>query len=208
MSPIIFTIIFAVLAFVLRIIPHAPNFAAVGALALFGGFYLPMKKYTVVIPLAVMFLSDLLLGFYAPGIMAAVYGSFALIGLIGFFFRKIKSVGSVAFSSLAGSILFFLVTNAAVWLFGGLYPHTILGLFESYTMGIPFFRNTLISDLFFSGLFFASYEIYLALIKSSSNFMRSFVTSPGLPLPIFSPSTEMTGTTPLLVAVKKTSSAE
>ena len=38
-----------------------------------------------------------------------------------------------------------------------LYPHTLAGLAESYVAGLPFFRNTLVGDLFFTGVIFGTY---------------------------------------------------
>jgi Family of unknown function (DUF6580) len=47
-----------------RLIPHPPNFTLVAALALFGGASFASKRAAFVAPLASLFLSDLILGFY------------------------------------------------------------------------------------------------------------------------------------------------
>jgi len=44
-----------------RIIPHMPNFTPLGAMALFGGAYLKNKYHALVIPIASLWLSDLVL---------------------------------------------------------------------------------------------------------------------------------------------------
>jgi hypothetical protein len=86
--------------------------------------------------------------------MLSVYASFALCSIIGLWLRKHQSALPIIGASLVSSTLFFLITNAAVWKFQKMYPHTLAGLGQSYTMALPFFRNTLIGDLVFTGLFF------------------------------------------------------
>ena len=149
-------------AVLLRLAPHEPNVAPIGAMALFGGATLS-KRYALVVPLIVMFISDLFLGFHST--MFWVYGSFVLIGLLGVMLRNKVNFGTVLISSVLASILFFLVTNFGVWVQGGMYQANLNGLLQSYIMGLPFFRNTLSGDLFFNAIFFGGF----ALIKSWSN---------------------------------------
>ncbi len=148
----------------LRLLPHPPNVAPIAAMALFGGVYLS-KKYALIIPLLVLFISDLFLGFYGVPMMSFVYGSFLLTGCIGLFLKSHKKPSLVIAAALFSSLLFYLITNFGVWLTTPLYPKTLSGLLESYTMAIPFFRNTLIGDLLYTGIFFASYEIAIRLLN-------------------------------------------
>jgi len=149
---------FIIAGAILRLVPHLPNFAPIAAMALFGGTYLN-KKYALLIPLAALFLSDILLGFYNPWIMVSVYGSFALIGLLGKWLKNKKTWPNILGVSIFSSILFFLITNFAVWAVPySYYPHTWQGLFQSYIMGLPFFRNTLLGDLFYVGAMFGLME--------------------------------------------------
>lgn len=150
-------IIFSV---ILRLIPHPANFAPIAGMALFGGVYLN-KRYALIVPLLAMVISDFFLGFHNT--ILFVYGSFLLIGLIGLWIKKHKSVQSIIFASLASSILFFVITNFGVWLVGSLYPKTVQGLILCYAYALPFFRNTLVGDLFYTGLFFGSYEIVVKM---------------------------------------------
>lgn len=143
-----------------RLLPHPANFAPIGAIAIFGGFYLP-RKFAIIIPLAALFVSDIFIGFYNPKMMVAVYGAFACMGAIALLARKRKSFTTVLGAILVGSILFFLITNAAVWMFGTMYPLTAAGLLESYTMAIPFFKNSLMGDLFYTGVLVGSMEMLL-----------------------------------------------
>ncbi|OGY22704.1 MAG: hypothetical protein A2126_03860 [Candidatus Woykebacteria bacterium GWB1_45_5] len=147
----------------LRLIPHPPNFAPIAAMALFGGSYLD-RSYALLIPIIALFLSDLIIGFYSPLVMISVYSSFILAGLIGLWLKKRKSPRTVVLAATASSVLFFLITNFAVWL-GGWYPRSLAGLMESYTLALPFFRNTILGDLFYTGVFFSGYELVLRFIK-------------------------------------------
>src|SRR6185437_14599650 len=47
------------------------------------------------------------------------------------------------------------VINFAVWLFGTMYDKSFAGLLQCYTMAIPFFRGTLVSDLVFTPVLFS-----------------------------------------------------
>lgn len=140
-----------------RILPHPANFAPIGAIALFGGLYLP-KKLALATTLLSLFISDLIIGTYNPKTMLVVYLSFALVVLIGFWIRKNKSFGKIIGGTLLGSIIFFLTTNAAVWAFGTMYSHNLNGLLQSYTLALPFFRNSLAGDFFYVFLLVGSAE--------------------------------------------------
>lgn len=141
-----------------RIFPHPPNFAPVAAISLFSGFY--FRRYFILIPIAIMFISDIFIGFYDWKLMAVVYFSFLLISLIGILIRRKKSVLILIVSSLSGSFLFFMLTNFAVWYFGKWYPHTLSGLSECYLLAIPFLKNTLAGDMFYSSVIFGCYELF------------------------------------------------
>lgn len=144
-----------VLGIVSRLLPHPPNFAPITALALFGGAMLP-KNYGLWLPLGAIILSDLIIGLHDTLIFT--WGSFAVIALVAQ--RKLSgkvSVGSVGFAAIGSSVFFYLVTNFGVWIQGTIYPLTAEGLVSSYIQGIPFFRNTLLGDVFYSGVFFGAY---------------------------------------------------
>lgn len=146
-----------------RLLPHPPNFAPITAIALFGALYLP-RRLALVLPLSAMLLSDALIGFYGWPLMASVYGSFALSGLIGFWVRGWKNPATVVGGTMLCSGLFFLITNAAVWRFTPMYPSTLDGLAQSYAMALPFFRNTLLGDFFYVGLLVGTVEAVRAVV--------------------------------------------
>lgn len=163
-NKIVISVILVILGAAFRLLPHPFNFAPISAIALFSGVYLG-KKYAFITPVSAMLLGDLFLGFYEWKLMLAVYFSFAAVGLIGILIRKWKSASTVLAGSLLASILFFIVTNFAVWQFTPWYPKTLAGLIESYTLALPFFRHTLLGDLFYTGLFFGAFEMARIWIK-------------------------------------------
>ena len=139
-----------------RFLPHLPNFTPIGALALFGGTKLSNKYAAILIPVATMAVTDFYLGFHK--LIFFTWGSMALVALIGFWVRKNYGFSRIAAGTLAGSILFFFVTNFGVYL-EGWYGYGFSGLTQAYIMAIPFFRNSLMGDIFFSAVFFGSYEL-------------------------------------------------
>lgn len=146
-----------------RLMPHAPNVVPITALMLFGGAYLPKKLLWL--PLLALFISDYFIGFYGID-MLYVYGSFILTGLIGLWLRSHKKPKFVIGGALFSSVLFFLITNFGVWAPpNNWYTHDLNGLIKSYTMALPFFRNTLIGDLGYTILLFGGYELSIRLSK-------------------------------------------
>ncbi len=160
MKKYLIPVLLIILGLTTRLLPHPANFTSIGALALFGALYLP-KRYALIIPLLVMFISDIFIGFYSWQIMLAVYSSFILMGLIGLLIRKNKRFSTVLGGTLLGSVLFFLITNFAVWAFGTMYAHNLIGLLQSYTMAVPFFKNSLLGDLFYVTILVGGYEFIL-----------------------------------------------
>lgn len=146
-----------------RLIPHPMNFAPITAIALFGGMYFD-KKFAPILPLFALIISDYFLGFYQG--ITWVYGSFVLITFLGIFASRKKSFGMVAGSTIAGSILFFIVTNFGVWQSGILYPITFDGLVACYVAAIPFFRNAIVGDVFYVTVLFGSYELLMKYLPN------------------------------------------
>ena len=50
-----------------------------------------------------------------------------------------------------------LLVNFGVWLLGG-YTYSFEGLILCYTMAIPFFTNSILADLFFSGILYFGFK--------------------------------------------------
>lgn len=159
-TAIIASFILIIIGVLARLLLHIPNATPITAIALFGVAYLGFRNASFVL-LATMAVTDTLIGFYQWQIMLAVYGSFMLALVIGLFVRKNKSWPVIFMCTITSSILFFLITNWAVWQFGFMYEHSFSGLTTAYAMGIPFFRNSLIGDLFYTGLLFGSFQFCL-----------------------------------------------
>ena len=148
----------------MRLIPHYPNFTPIAAIALFGGAHLGKRWLAFAVPIAALFISDLFLGFH--NMMIPVYLGFVLIVLLGTRMHNNVRAPYVIGGSLAGSLLFFLITNFAVWALTPYYPPTWQGLMTSYTMAIPFFHAGLLGDLFYNALFFGGF--YLLKVRYPS----------------------------------------
>jgi len=157
-------IILITLGITTRLIPHLPNFTSLGAIALYSGFYLKNKKTALIIPLSIIFLTDLKLGAYQWQLIFFVYFSYLIIGIIGIFSKKLKWY-FVAPLSIVGSLIFFIITNWSFWQFTSFYPHSLNGLINTYIAGIPFLKNTLISDLLYTTSLFIITESIIFFVK-------------------------------------------
>lgn len=146
-----------VAAAALRLVPHPPNFTPIGAIALFSGAYLGRRALAFVAPLAALLLSDLVLGFYHG--MATVYASTALVAVLGMLALQRRSALRIGGAAVAGSMLFFILTNLGMWWLSGFYPHTWAGLEACYVAAIPFFQNSLAGDLFYAALLFGGFAL-------------------------------------------------
>lgn len=154
-----------------RLLPHPPNFSPVEAIALFGGAYFASRSLAILVPLAGMFLSDLALGWTYGGLYLehlasipylAVYACILLSSILGFGLRGRVGAGRVLGYSVAGSVLFFVVTNFAVWLTAeGVAGHSACqaGLLPCYVAAIPFFQWTVLGTLFYAALLFGGFAL-------------------------------------------------
>jgi len=156
-----------------RVIAHPPNFSPIEAVALFGGAYFANRAWAIAVPLIAMFASDLVLGLLNGGIylsyfldahFVAVYACIVLCTLLGFGLRGRVSGANVLASSLAGSVLFYFLTNFAVWLgadatVGGACAK---GLTACYVAGLPFFQWTILGTLFYAAALFGGFALLRA----------------------------------------------
>jgi len=145
-----------------RLVPHPDNFTPVLAVALFGGAMLPGAA-AFAVPSAALFLSDLALGNSFGWMTVVIYGAFLAAAGIGRWLGARRTWQRTALAAIGGSLLFYLVTNFAVWALPGghapLYPHTVEGLAECYRMGLPFLRNGLAGDLFWTAVLFGALDL-------------------------------------------------
>src|SRR6266446_5580436 len=145
------------MAAALRIAPHPWNFTPIGAMALFSGAVLKDRRLAFFFPLLALFAGDLFIGFHK--LIPIVYASFLVNVAIGLWLRDRRTVPRISLATLLGAIQFFFVTNFAVWQFLSGDPHNSSGLGVCYIAGIPFFWNTLASDVFYAALLFGAYAL-------------------------------------------------
>lgn len=148
----------------LRLLPHPPNFTPVATIALFGGVYLS-RKIALILPISAMMISDIFIGSYEISLMVSVYGSFLIMVGIGFWLAHHKKWYTIGGGAVVSAVLFFLVTNFSVWVFTPWYPKTLEGIIQCYILALPFFKNTLFSTLFYTPIFFGTYELINIWVK-------------------------------------------
>lgn len=155
-----------------RLVPHPPNVTPIAAMALFGGAYVTNRKLAYLLPLAAMLLSDMVLGYtvYGAGVLTSqqpvVYLCILATAAMGRLIRDKRSALDVGRVTLASSVMFYVVTNFAVWASGTLYPMSWAGLAACYAAAIPFFRNSLVGDMGFAAVLFGGFTLLEMHFKS------------------------------------------
>ena len=152
MIKIIITFLFISVILALgRIIPHPPNFTPILATAIYTPYMVNDKWIAVLIPLSAMFIADIIIGFHPY--MLWVYGAIGLSTLISnWSMRFNKKYIQLGVMAILSSILFFIITNFAVWAIWDYYPKTIDGLIICYIKAIPFFQNTLLGTIIYTAI--------------------------------------------------------
>lgn len=152
-----------------RLIPHPLNFAPLGAMALFGAAYFGRKGLGLLMTMLAWFASDLILNnfvypstagefvIYTQGAFY-IYAPIVIIYAGGTLLLQRVTLPRVILGSLAASVVFFAISNFGVWMSGMMYPISLDGLWACYAAALPFFKNTLAGDLFFSAVLFIAYE--------------------------------------------------
>jgi len=151
------------------------GFAPQIAMALFAGSVIKDKRFSFLVPLFSMLVSDVVYQFlYMRGLTElrgfyhgqwVNYILFTAITLIGFFINK-NRIGSIIVGSLAGVFFFYITSNFLDWIGGGLdinsqpYPKTFDGLMSCYAAGLPFLKGSLWATLLFNGAFFGCYHVF------------------------------------------------
>jgi hypothetical protein len=153
-----------------RLIPHYPNFTAIGAVSIFAAAFAGSRTVAIIIPYLAMLVSDMILNnlvyarMYPEDYDAFVFlyrgalWSYAAFGLIviGAYYLLHRNITlpRVVAGSLGASVIFFLLSNFGVWASTGAYPISPAGLITCYAAGLPFLLNQVLGDLFYSLLLF------------------------------------------------------
>ncbi len=144
------------------------NFAPLAAIALCSAAYFP-ARYKFTLPLLALFASDVVLNnHYGASLLDPLifgrYLALVVVGLVGLALQHRASLKTLLPASIAGSVIFYLITNAFSWLSDPGYVKNLAGFVQALTIGLPaysatptwmFFRNSLASDLFFTCVFVA-----------------------------------------------------
>ena len=152
------------LGIVSRVIFHPPNFTPILAIALFSGTYLN-KKPALFVAVVFLLISDFILGWHET--MVFTWGSILLTVFLGRLVKEHKGISVALGTSIVSAAIFFFVTNFGVWVASGLYPLTGDGLVQCFMMAVPFFRNTFVSTLLYTGVLFSVYELIARRVKDT-----------------------------------------
>ncbi len=168
----IILILIIVLAALTRLQPDLSNFTPIISLGLFGAAYFRKDKFSAfLLPMGAWLLGDIIMelmgkrGFHSG--TWTVYLTVIAVILFGKFILKKVSLLNVALASIGGSIIFFLITNFAFFYpqppaidpLETYYTHDLSGIISSYSAALPFFRTSLVRELFYSGLLFGVFEL-------------------------------------------------
>lgn len=156
-----------------RFFTFIPNFSALESLALFGGAYIAMRYVAILIPLAAMFLSDLVINntiarpFFPDHEGFVIFSDYmiwntiaiVLIVLFGrLFLKKMNLLRGIA-GILGATAIFWIISNIGAWLSSGLFPLTFAGMIENFAFALPFLKNSLLGNFVFGFILFGSYEL-------------------------------------------------
>jgi hypothetical protein len=150
-------VLFAVVARIPSLMPHAWGFAPVTAALLYFGARGSRRQMWL--PVALLAASDLILDKYVYAYafswdLLLTWAWYAAMIWLGSGLREKTSVMRVGGAALTGSVSFFLISNFGVWAATAMYPKTLAGLMTCYAAGVPFFRHTVEGDLVYSAAMF------------------------------------------------------
>lgn len=148
---------------VARLLPHPWNFTPMMALGLYAGAKSTKLRTGVLVTLFALLLSDSVMGFYRG--MWYVYAASLVPVLLGRFIRRKDSVSAIVPAALLSSLSFFAITNFMVWATGHMYPRTASGLGACFVAGLPFYRNQLLGDVFYTVALFGGHAFLSRLVR-------------------------------------------
>jgi uncharacterized protein DUF6580 len=168
--------LFVLAAVLTRFVPHLPNFSPVYGVLLVGGAYLKSRD-AVWYPVAILAISDVLLTtqvykMHVGWTQSIVWLGFAAVALCGRWLRGRISVATVLAASVVAPLVFFVISNFAVWLDWKLYPTTWAGLVACYVAAVPFLGHSLASSVGFTAALFSALHFYKKK-RADDGFKRS-----------------------------------
>jgi hypothetical protein len=144
-------------------------FTPTAAAAIFAGFYFSRAAIAVLVPLAILGISDQVLPAYNNiPVLIATYVVMTVPVWLGRMLRErpsgwVAAVWHWAVCGILPATLFFLVSNFAVWAFQSDYEKSLEGLELCYLRALPFYRWMLAGDVFYIAVLFSCWALaYIA----------------------------------------------
>ncbi|MCZ2224026.1 MAG: hypothetical protein LC122_10390 [Chitinophagales bacterium] len=143
------------------------GFSPIIAIALFAGMSINNKRYSFLLPLIALLVSDVIIevlyrldlfsfqGFYKGQLVN--YSLLMLSVLVGWAVKG-KNYLPIGISAIAASTIFFLLSNFSVWYSGTMYSKDFNGLMLCYEYALPFYRNAIISTIIFLPIILVAYN--------------------------------------------------
>jgi hypothetical protein len=139
-----------------RWLEPAWNFTPLAAVTALGAFYFRNWLPAILLPSAILAISDSLLPAHDSLPVQISVHAMAIIPLaLGRLARRKEGWKQAAYWGMCGFVpatTFFLVTNFAVWASKSLYAPTLGGLVDCYVHGLPFYRTMLSGDICYVSL--------------------------------------------------------
>lgn len=139
------------------------NITPLIAVAVFMPFITNNKHLQIGLPVGILFVTDLALGFYG-NTMFFVYGSMIAIGILSRYSHRGTYTGLIK-TSLMGVLLWHLVVNFGVYL-NNLGTSSLI---QTYAQAIPFDFRLLVSTLCFGSLFYGAQSGIDRFLESRSS---------------------------------------
>lgn len=168
----IFMVALVTIARVVNADMHLPNFVPIAAVGLFcGAIIRENRALAFLIPLLGQFLSDVYFqlftsvpGFYDLTGQLFNYGALLCATGLGVIMKQPKPLSTLGFL-MGASVTFFIVSNFGYFAHGW-NGYSFAGLTKTYIDAIPFYKNSLASDIIGGILLFGGYfAAQQALIK-------------------------------------------
>jgi hypothetical protein len=140
--------------------PRPQNFAPIGALGLFAGAY-ARARHAWLFPVGALAIHTIAIGGYHWVVLGSVALGFSMSGFIGqrWIRHRVRPL-RIGVGAVCTGTWFFLISNLGSWVAFGLpRGETLL---HHYTLGLPFYWNTLLGDLFFSAVLFGGLALFAA----------------------------------------------
>ncbi len=172
---ILWLVVLSLSAILMRILPHPPNVSPMNAICLFSGMVLGLRFLAFIVPIAMLYFSDLLINntigrafietdssvILWTDFMYWTYASYLLIIVFSAFLMRRALAKHVVLGALFSGLLFFLITNFGTWVAYDFYPKNAAGLLLAYESAIPFLRVSIIGDVVFALLLYFAYNFVL-----------------------------------------------